>query len=241
MPTAKCYHHATQMAAAQCQACGKHICRDCSEIYGVSSGQYAGQSLCYDCTTQLVASNIKEVAKFRRTVKREFTAIIIGAAIGALMGFAIGGLFGLVVGFGAGGSIYLTLKVVGKFILEVMNPKPFGDSFTVLSGLALTIFLSPIATTRKIIDRTSQMKQADAILANDQRNLEAMRDYYAYTKFMEKYEGSADFVKQARKELSDNSYAKAIVDNGEEIAQTEVRERVIQVAANGEIIRSFKN
>jgi len=236
----KCYDHPSQYAVSQCRACGAYLCRDCAEAYGVLTGEYAGQSLCYHCTTLLVASNIKEVAKLRKTVKREHTGVLVGASIGALIGLAMGGPIGLLIGFGAGGSLRHTLTVAGRFIKILVNPHD-ENAVTPLSGLALTILLSPIGTTRKIVSRIIQLRQATAILANDQQALEAMRAYYEYTQFIEKYKGGVDFVKHAREELKDNSYAKAIVDKGEESAQRELRKSVIQIATNGEIIRSFED
>jgi len=40
-------------------------------------------------------------------------------------------------------------------------------------------------------------------------------------------------------ELFDNSYAQTVLAKGEKAAQTELRNGVVQISANGEIIRSF--
>lgn len=56
-----CYHHPTEPAVAQCARCGKYICKDCAEAYGVTSGEYAGRCLCYDCCQQLVSENVADL------------------------------------------------------------------------------------------------------------------------------------------------------------------------------------
>jgi len=73
MGNGKCYHHPSQDAVATCRGCGKGICRDCYDVYGVTSGEYAGKALCYDCTSQLVAENVDNVGVFRKKVKWEWT------------------------------------------------------------------------------------------------------------------------------------------------------------------------
>ena len=127
----------------------------------------------------------------------------------------------------------------GKFIKELMNINE--SSVTSLSGLVLSILFSPISTIGNIVERTAQIREANEILINDQLSLEAMRDYFRYTQFMDKYEGSEDFASNAKKELRDNTYANAIIDSGEAYALNELRKCVIQIAANGEIIRSFED
>jgi len=69
MAEGKCFHHPSQDAVATCRGCGKGICKDCYDVYGVSSGEYAGQALCYDCTSQLVESNVAEVNKLKQKTK----------------------------------------------------------------------------------------------------------------------------------------------------------------------------
>ena len=229
-----CYHHQSRRAAAQCAGCGKAICKNCHDDYGVSIGQYAGKALCYDCTTQLVESNVKEVGKFKANVKREFITITTGAAIGAVLGLS-GGIFGFIIGMGAGGSAWVAFKA----FLRICSSAVSGD-FTGAMGALFTILLCPIRTAKKLISRFAQMRQADGILASDSQALREMRDYFAYTQAMEKNAG-VDLAKLAGQgsELYNNTYARAVLDKGEKAAQAKLRKSVVQIAANGEIIRSF--
>ena len=48
-----CYYHKDEPAVANCARCGKDLCRDCCDSYGVSAGKYAGKHLCYDRGTRL--------------------------------------------------------------------------------------------------------------------------------------------------------------------------------------------
>lgn len=55
-----CSYHKDEPAVAKCARCGRYICQDCFDNYGVSSGEYAGKALCYDCCQQIVAENVAD-------------------------------------------------------------------------------------------------------------------------------------------------------------------------------------
>ena len=40
-----CYYHKDEPAVAKCARCGKFICQDCFDNYGVTNDEYAGQAL----------------------------------------------------------------------------------------------------------------------------------------------------------------------------------------------------
>ena len=61
-----CHFHKGEPAVAKCAKCGKLLCQDCVDSYGVSGGEYAGEALCYDCCQELVA------AIFERKLNGEF-------------------------------------------------------------------------------------------------------------------------------------------------------------------------
>ena len=63
-----CYFHANEPAVATCARCGKPLCQDCVDTYGVVSGEYAGKALCYDCCQTLVSENVKELKKQRAKI-----------------------------------------------------------------------------------------------------------------------------------------------------------------------------
>ncbi|MER1925042.1 MAG: B-box zinc finger protein, partial [Enterococcus casseliflavus] len=45
----RCYYHPEEPAVARCARCGRNLCQDCYDMYGVEAGEYANQALCYDC------------------------------------------------------------------------------------------------------------------------------------------------------------------------------------------------
>jgi len=249
----RCYHHSSKQAVASCSECGKGICKDCYDSYGAGMG--AGKALCFDCTEALVQENSAEIAAFRKILKFEWIAIAIGSVIGLIAAISIaymhssenmGGrvdmrdpdflmmflsnafMFGWI-GLGFGSSI-------GRFIKSLFTVGLVGAFFWFfVSGMC-----GPIMPLVRILKRRRQIKKCEKILANDAQVLQEMRDYFAYTQAMEENAG-VNLATLANKggALFGNKYASAVMSKGEKAAQEELRQGVVQIAANGEIIRSF--
>jgi len=201
-----CYDHPSQLAVANCRKCGKGLCKDCFDVYGVSSGEYAGQALCYHCTTQLVAENVVGIDAFRKQVKWERSLVIFS------------------------GSWSL-----GKFIYNFPIP-PLLKWMFLLSppGMAFLLIVGPLVTIFRYKKQSGLIKQFEEIIASDSHALEQMRDYFAFTQALEENE-EVDVATLA----ADNTYANAVLSRGEQAAQTELRQGVAQIAANGEIIKRY--
>ncbi|MCL2645912.1 MAG: hypothetical protein FWD61_02780 [Phycisphaerales bacterium] len=243
MATMSCYHHKSQDAVAQCNKCGKGICGNCFDLYGVSSGEYAGQALCYDCTTQLVAMNVAEIGSFRKRVRGERTWMIVGMVIFGFFGLMIGaanskdgGAGGVLLGILFGAAIGGSLGTIIKSIYQDYQK----DGEMNWIGAFITLLFSPLITLFRFLKRMGQISQANRIIENDSRVLREMRDYFAYTQTMENNKG-VDLTTLASQgsALFDNSYAQSVLKKGEKAAQAELRKGVVQIAANGEIVRSF--
>ena len=223
-----CYHHSSQNAVAQCAECGKGICKDCYDSYGAGMG--AGKALCFDCTEELVKGNSAEIAAFRSKVKLERIMIVVGFfVIGFLLTMMVndGGFdFGMFLVYGCvGGSAWTIIK----------NFYYYGAVVGVIS-----MIVSPVMTLVRFFKRMKQIKQCDEILASDARIIQEMRDYFTYTQEMENNAG-VDLATLANQggALFNNTYAKSVMQNGEKKAQAELRQGAVQIASNGEIVRSF--
>ena len=59
-------------------------------IHTVSSGDYAGHALCYDCTQQLVAENVQELTRNKNKIKAQFILSLIGIGLGFILGMSEG-------------------------------------------------------------------------------------------------------------------------------------------------------
>ena len=226
-----CFHHPSQQAVIICQGddCGKGMCRDCYDSYGAGMG--AGKALCFDCTEELVIETASEIAWLREQVKKERMWMYVGAGLGAIiigpmlasggeLGF-IGWLFGVAIGMSLG-------TIVNGF-------REFGW----LVGVIM-IIVSPIMSIVRFKRRFDQIKQCDEILESDARVLQEMRDYFAYTQAMERNAGvSLESLVNQGGELFQNSYAQSVMQKGEQGAQAALREGAVQIAANGEIVRTF--
>ena len=214
----QCFHHPSQQEAAKCTKCGKPICRKCANDYGVAAGEYAGKVLCYDCTAGLVAANVAEIKSIREKT-------------GGIM--AILGIFGCFLK-----EVFLAFKNFfgGSSSLASGN---VGGAFRAFYGIFIQLPLSPINAVLRFTRRHQLLKQFDKIIASDSQSLQQMRDYFTYTQTMERNQGIglAALVAQGS-ELSDNSYARAVLSNGEQAAWNQLRKSVTKIAENAEVIKS---
>jgi len=236
-----CADHPSQEAVASCGMCGKPICQGCCDVFRIETGIHAGGVVCYDCASEMVSSNISNIDRFRAKVKKERTLMFVGMIVG------------LVIGIGAGASTYDAGAMIGVALLCIAIGGSLGTigsktldamaSFGLFGLLApvILVWVSPILTIYRFVSRIKQINQCDAILAGDTNTLREMRDYYAYTQTMEQERGRADFEKLVGQggALFDNSYARTVANRGEAAAQAELRQSVVTISANGEIIRSF--
>jgi len=256
-----CYYHPSQDTATRCAKCRKRICRNCIEDYGVSIGEYAGDALCYDCTTELVAKNVTFIDMFRKDVHKERQWMIAGGVLGAILlsfiaigngadgaGAILALFFGAAIG-GSVGTIITSMFAVGDigegiarniFGANQDNAGATGCVFGLIA-LAFMCMVAPIVTIYRFSKRSNQINQFDEIISSDALALRQMRDYFAYTLAMEQSAGrGVDLALLASQdgELFDNSYAKSVLANGEQAARAQLRSSVVRIAENGEIIRS---
>jgi hypothetical protein len=213
-----CFHHPSQPAAANCAKCGKPICKNCCDDYGVGIGPYAGKVLCYDCTTGLVAANVTEINKIRAQTAGIMSILSIFWCFAKEVFNALKNFLGGCSDLAAGHGVF--------------------HGFRAMWGL-IQLPLTPIFAIARFVKRHNLIKQFDQIIASDSEALQQMRDYFAYTQAMEKNTG-VDLATLASQgsELFDNTYAKAVMSGGEQAARRQLRNSVVRIAENGEIIRS---
>ena len=146
-----CYYHNDEPAVAQCVKCGKYLCKDCFDSYGVAIGEYAGQALCYDCTQELVAQNVSEL----KSQKGKIIGLFVATIIGMLIGLGVGS------SGGAGAAIFCMLWF-GSFWTWVKSAvsgwwnNPAGRSLAGFIGACIGgLVIAPIKTIIKVVDRKS--------------------------------------------------------------------------------------
>ncbi len=250
---AGCYYHPEEPAVARCARCGRNLCQDCYDMYGVEAGDYANQALCYDCTQQLVAENVEELTKNKNTIKRYFILSIIGMVIGAIFGISlassnrssfIGGLITVILCAGVGGVFLSALKA---FFSNVWASIKTGFNNGFLAGIihffvafVVGLFQCLIATIRNTIDYIKYLKRTSGFIESDSEALRQMQDYMEYTRVRSQNKGvDLDTLMEQGSELYNNSYAQMVRDQGEERASQSVAGAAARIAANGEIIRDF--
>lgn len=242
-----CHHHKMEPAVTRCARCGKYICQDCAEAYGVSGGEYAGQSLCYDCTEEMVSNNVAELKKNKNTIIAMFVATVIGMIIGAIIGAEYGG-WGVFIGAMIGGCFWTFLKNYLVHIKDAVVGAWDGSFVSVAIGIVVGLILgfiiqavaSTIRTIKKVIEYIIYLKRTSGFIASDTQALQEMKDYMEYTQVMSQNKGvNLETLMHEGSQLYNNSYAQSVATNGEAAADAHLRQCVTTIAENGEIIRSF--
>ena len=248
-----CHYHRDEPSVARCARCGKHICQDCFDNYGVSGGEYAGQALCYDCCQQLVADNVKELTHNKNKIKFQFILSIIGMVIGFFLGMSmgiesgdIGGGFisGLI--FACIGGVFLSaMKAYFSLTWEAIKIA-FAGQFGIITIISLIfqcaviVFRCIFATISNTIQYIIYLKRTSGFIESDQAALQQMADYMEYTLIRNQNRGvDISTLLNQKSELADNTYARMVQERGEEGAEAMLRGCVASINENGEIIRSF--
>lgn len=250
-----CYYHKDEPAVAKCARCGKFICQDCFDNYGVSSGDYAGQALCYDCCQQLVAANVDELKRNKGKIMFQFILSIIGMVIGFIFGMSAGiesgdvgsGFVTGLICAGVGGVFLSALKAFFSLTWEVIKIA-FAGQFGILTILSI-IFQTIVIVFKCIwitISNTfyyiKYLKETSGFIDSDTNALQQMKDYMEYTMIRNQNRGvDLETLLNQKSELADNSYARMVQEKGEEGAEAALRDCVATINENGEIIRSFSN
>ncbi len=135
-----CYYHHDEPAVAKCVRCGKYLCQDCFDSYGVSKGKYAGQALCYDCTQQLISDDLAELEANKNIIKIQFILSLVGIGIGFILGLIIGigegnfisALVSAILMAGIGGVFLTFLKAYLVVALSANGSLQFGHIFSAI-------------------------------------------------------------------------------------------------------------
>ena len=247
-----CFYHKNESSVANCTRCGKHLCQDCYDAYGVSAGEYAGQALCYDCTRQIVAENVEQLTENKKTIKFQFILSLIGIVIGFIAGISFGKQSGdagvaIVYGIlfaGIGGVFLSAIKV---FFQLLWNSIVAGFEAGFIAGI-LSFFLSFFIVTFKCLWVTIKntifyiqyLKRTSGIIESDQAALREMESYMEYTLVRDRNQGvPLESLMAQGGALANNAYAKIVANEGEDHAEQRISNMVTRIAENGEIIREF--
>ncbi len=250
-----CYYHSDEPAVAQCARCGKYICKDCFDNYGVTSGDYAGQALCYDCCQQLVEENVSNLKSNKSKIMFQFILSIIGMVIGFIIGLSAGlesGDFGSGVVTGLicaciGGVFLSALKAFFSLVWDAIKIA-FAGQFGVLTILSIIfqiiviVFKCIIVTISNTFYYIKYLRETSGFIDSDTAALQQMKDYMEYTMVRNQNRGvDIETLLNQKSELANNSYARMVQEKGEEGAEVVLRDCVATINENGEIIRSFNN
>lgn len=250
-----CYYHKDEPAVAKCARCGKYICQDCFDNYGVSGGEYAGKALCYDCCQQIVAENVADLKKNKAKIKFQFILSIIGMVIGFIFGMSAGiesgdigsGFVTGLICAGVGGVFLSALKAFFSLTWEVIKIAFAGQFgiltiFSIIFQTIVIVFKCVWITISNTFYYIRYLKETSGFIDSDTNALQQMKDYMEYTMIRNQNRGvDLETLLNQKSELADNSYARMVQEKGEEGAEAALRDCVATINENGEIIRSFNN
>lgn len=241
-----CHFHKDEPAVAKCARCGKPICQDCVDNYGVSSGEYAGHALCYDCCQALVAANVEDLKRNKNKIMIQFIISCIGIFIGLLVGATSGGGFVAAVAGAAVGGVFLSaMKVFFSLVWDVIKIAFSGQFgiltiFSIVFNIIVLIIKCLFTTISNTIYYISYLVKTNGFIESDQNALQQMKDYMEYTMIRNQNRGvDLETLLNQKSELADNSYARMVQNQGEEQAEANLRSCVASINENGEIIRTF--
>ena len=250
-----CAYHKSEPAVAKCARCGRFLCQDCFDSYGVTDGEYAGRALCYDCTQKLVADNVAELTKNKNKIKFQFILSLIGISIGFILGLMCGisegagaGTILIALIFAAIGGVFLSaLKAFCSLSWEVIKIAFDGNFgvltfFSVVINIFVLIFKCFYTTISNTIYYIKYLKQTSGFIESDQACLDNMRDYMEYTMIRNQNPGvDIETLLNENSALADNTVAQMARTQTEEQIEAAMRNCVATINENGEIIRSFRD
>ncbi|MCD8040205.1 MAG: B-box zinc finger protein [Clostridia bacterium] len=240
-----CHYHPNERAVAKCARCGKLICQDCFDTYQVNVGEYAGNALCYDCCEEIVAENVKQLKKNRRSIIAQYVFTILGIILGAIIGSAleVDTWIVVVIAFVCG-CLWTFIKNLGKTLLNFA--KNIGDGawlggiFWLIIDFFKCIFISLYGTVKKLIVYLIYIIKTSGYIKSDAAALVQMKDYMEYT-LVESRNVGVDLASLMEEggALHNNSYAQQVATHGAEAAEASIRNSVVTFNEHGEIIRNF--
>lgn len=248
-----CHYHKDEPAVARCARCGKPICQDCVDNYGVSSGEYAGHALCYDCCQALVAANVEDLKRNKNKIMFQFIISLIGMVIGFIIGMSAGvesgdiggGFVAGLIGAAVGGVFLSAMKVFFSLVWDVIKIA-FAGQFGVLTVLSIIwniivlIIKCIITTISNTVYYITYLRRTSGFIESDSAALRQMADYMEYTMIRNQNRGvDIETLLNQKSELANNSYAQMVQQRGEAGAEAALRDCVATINENGEIIRNF--
>lgn len=245
-----CKNHPNYPAVAQCARCGQNICKECAETCAVSSGEYANKNLCFDCCKELFEADKKELSKNRNKIMIQYILTIVGCVLGGAVGADSGAVMMLIC-IAIGGSLLAALKPIGGAMIDMFKGIIELASGGSIVGAIIQVFVGAInflivsiqcaiRTTIKLVKYTNYLIKANKAIKSDKDALKEIQDFMTYMA-VKANNKNADIAKlmQEGGELYNNSYARMLVEKGEEAADAMLRVATTRIAENGEIIRTF--
>jgi len=255
MARSMCCLHKKEKAVGSCKKCGNPICQECMDEYQENEKNY-----CYYCHTKMVAKEIKKAEKtakkserLKKRLEREKELYSTSGGRFKLFFFIypfryyIGSLVNLVkvIGYVAGKHLLSMGCGGGMVSLIFFTLAIILLGYTPLIALIVPLVLVPfkwlfgsLRPKVRNVEIDMEIEELEGIIENDTTILQNMRDYYEYLQTVVSMPDFdlTDLTSEGGK-LFENTFAQSIIQNGSQSAHEKLREGLVEIAANGEIVR----
>jgi len=210
----------------------------------VSSGEYGGRQLCYDCTTQLVSNNVETLKRQRATIILSLSLTVAGLLVGLIIGLADGAGAWSLLYAAVGACFWMFIKDFGTTMLETLKSGLreglVGAIMSFVIGIIVALARAAFHTIVKLVTYTVHLIQTASFIASDTESLRRIHDYMEYTLTRAKYRGvDLDTLMNQNSVLANNSFALAVQTQGEAQAEQNLRDIFRTINEHGEIITTF--
>ena len=121
---------------------------------------------------------------------------------------------------------------------DISGPLAFGR-FMIVSFIWLPI-KSVYMTIKKIISYIIYLKQTSTVIASDSNAIRQMEEFMEYYRIrLQDKEADLETLINKNTSLDSNSFVRVLRANGEENADSMIRQATMTISENGEIVRSF--
>lgn len=120
-----CFYHPLKDAECKCSMCGKYLCRDCADAGRIRSGARTGQSICIECSENLVEDQLETMKELKNKNIKFIVRLVIGLIVSL---FVADKLLDLLQFYGTA-RLVLMVILVGSATIFISSPKNSGERF----------------------------------------------------------------------------------------------------------------
>lgn len=186
-----CTTHTNRPAVYKCDNCGKPICQACYDDFDINDDDEGKIHLCAECYKEYIRKDAAEAHSLKGMVIREFVFIIIGLIVGLVIGLDLCFGFGIITDEATNIIIFpiympfiigSLITIIKKIKYSYEEARVEGDDtnwVTLIFIILLQIFIAPITTIVRFVQRIIDMRKLNRIERQDYAYLATVERYIA--------------------------------------------------------------